>query len=149
VNVRPAKPADAPALAQVHASAFDASWSAEEIRRFAEDRGGLALVAEMEDGAVAGFILCRAIAGEAEILTLAVRPALRRRGIAAALLGAAMVQAAAIADAMLLEVAADNPAAIALYEQAGFTQVGRRAGYYGRPAGAAMDAIVMRRALNT
>jgi ribosomal-protein-alanine N-acetyltransferase len=148
VNLRAARPNDAATLAAVHASAFETPWDAEAIQRFATDRGGLALAAEDADGAIVGFILCRAIAGEAEVLTLAVRPASRRRGVAAALLEAAIGATRTSADAMLLEVAADNAAAIRLYENAGFASVGRRAGYYARREGGAVDAIVMRRALN-
>jgi ribosomal-protein-alanine N-acetyltransferase len=64
------------------------------------------------------------------------------------LLAEAMAFASARAEAMFLEVAADNPGAIALYAVAGFEAVGRRAGYYGRLAGGSVDAIVMRRGLN-
>jgi ribosomal-protein-alanine N-acetyltransferase len=49
---------------------------------------------------------------------------------------------------MFLEVAADNLAAIALYQATGFIKVGVRKGYYPHPDGA-KDALVMRRALNT
>jgi ribosomal-protein-alanine N-acetyltransferase len=78
-----------------------------------------------------------------------VRPTHRRRGVATALLEAALALAAPTAQAMLLEVAADNPGALALYAQAGFRTVGQRAGYYARTGAAAVDAIVMRRALNS
>ena len=44
-------------------------------------------------------------------------------------------------------MAADNAGALALYAAAGFEAVGRRAGYYGRPSGGAVDALVMRRRL--
>jgi [ribosomal protein S18]-alanine N-acetyltransferase len=148
VILRPATRADGPALADVHAAAFEAPWPADDILRFAEDRGGFALAAD-DDGALAGFILCRQIAGEAEVLTLAVRPAARRRGIGLALLEAALALSAPTATAMFLEVAADNPAAVALYAGAGFETVGRRAGYYGRVGRQSVDAIVMRRALNS
>jgi [ribosomal protein S18]-alanine N-acetyltransferase len=148
VNLRPATRADAEALAQAHAASFAAAWSADEILRFAEDPGGFVLVAE-EAGETAGFILCRVLAGEAEVLTLAVRPTHRRRGVASSLLEAALALAALTAEAMLLEVAADNPGALALYAQAGFRTVGRRAGYYARTGAPAVDAIVMRRALNS
>ena len=148
MNLRPATRADGAALAELHAAAFAEPWLAEDILRFAEDRGGFALA--VEDGeALAGFILCRLIAGEAEVLTLAVRPAARRRGVARALLEAAIVLAAPTAETMFLEVAADNPGAAALYEGAGFETVGRRAGYYGRAGGGSVDAIVMRRTLNS
>jgi ribosomal-protein-alanine N-acetyltransferase len=149
VIVRPVVQRDAPALAAVHAEAFDAPWTGEEILRFAGDPGGFARVAETEDGAVAGFILCRLIAGEAEVLTLAVRPGARRQGVARALLAEALALAAASGASTFLEVAADNPGAIALYDRAGFERVGRRAGYYARPGAPAVDAIVMRRTLNS
>jgi ribosomal-protein-alanine N-acetyltransferase len=147
--VRAATRDDAAALAEAHASAFDAPWTGEEILRFAGDPGGFARVAETTDGAVVGFILCRLIAGEAEVLTLAVRPLARRHGVARALLAEALAVAAAVGAPTFLEVAADNPGAVALYEQAGFERVGRRAGYYARPGVGAVDAIVMRRALNS
>lgn len=148
MTLRPATRADADALAQVHAEAFEAPWPARDILRFAEDPGGFALASETADG-LAGFILCRVLAGEAEVLTLAVRPEHRRRGVARNLLEAAAVLAGRTAGAMFLEVAEDNPAALALYAQAGFSRVGRRAGYYARTRAEAAAAIVMRRALNT
>lgn len=131
MKLRPATRADGAALAALHAAAFDAPWSADDILRFAEDRGGFAIIAE--DGAApAGFILCRMMAGEAEVLTLAVRPDARRRGIGRALLEGALALCRPAAAAMFLEVAADNPGAISLYAGAAFDVVGRRAGYYGR-----------------
>jgi ribosomal-protein-alanine N-acetyltransferase len=142
--VRPAQPADEAALGEIHAAAFDDPWTGAEILRFALDHGGFALVAETA-GAPAGFILCRSIAGEAEVLTLAVRPEARRRGVGERLLAGA-IALAGLADApMFLEVAADNIGALALYDKAGFERVGRRAGYYRRPEAPAVDAIVMRR----
>jgi ribosomal-protein-alanine N-acetyltransferase len=152
MNLRRATRADADALADLHASAFDAPWSASAILRFAEDPGGFVLTAETEaetEAAMTGFILCRVLAGEAEILTLAVRPEHRRRGVARDLVDAAAALAAPTAAAMFLEVAEDNAAALALYAQAGFSRVGRRGGYYARRGAPAVDAIVMRRALNT
>jgi ribosomal-protein-alanine N-acetyltransferase len=148
VKLRPASAADAAAMARTHAAAFPASWSAEDILRFAEEPGGFALIAETAAG-MAGFILCRVMAGEGEILTLAVRPRSRRRGVASALVEAASAFAAQTAEAMLLEVAEDNPGALALYARAGFRTVGRRAGYYARSGAAPIDALVMRRALNS
>jgi ribosomal-protein-alanine N-acetyltransferase len=148
MNVRPATRADADALAQVHAEAFEAPWTASDILRFAEDPGGFALADETETG-MTGFILCRVMAGEAEILTLAVRPEHRRRGVARDLVEAAAALAGLTAGSVFLEVADDNAAGLALYAGAGFTPVGRRAGYYARSGAPAVDAIVMRRALNS
>jgi [ribosomal protein S18]-alanine N-acetyltransferase len=91
-----------------------------------------------------GFVLARAAAGEAEILTLAVVPAARRQGVGSALLAGAMAAACARGAAeMFLEVAASNAAAHALYAGLGFTEVGRRPRYYADGA----DAFVLRRTL--
>jgi ribosomal-protein-alanine N-acetyltransferase len=148
MRLEPTTAEDAPALAVVHARAFDHGWRAEEIAALIRSPGGLGLCVREAD-TVLGFVLVRAIAGQAEILTLAVEPAARRRGIARALITAAMAAArAAGAEAMFLEVAADNAAALGLYAAAGFADVGVRPGYYRRETGAA-DARVLRRDLNT
>ena len=133
--------ADAPALATIHAAAFDPAWETAAIADLMTAEGGLALLAG------GGFILIRTVAGEAEVLTLAVEPAARRQGIGKALVQAAVEAAQAAAEAIFLEVAADNTAALHLYAACGFGPVGRRAGYY-RRAGAEMDALVLRKTLN-
>ena len=115
------------------------------MRAFLNAAGAFAAVAEPS---YAGFILCRRMATEAEVLTLAVDPDQRRHGLGSALLAAAVDWAGeAGADALFLEVACDNAAAIALYQSADFLEVGRRRAYYSRPGGA-MDALVLRRDLN-
>jgi ribosomal-protein-alanine N-acetyltransferase len=148
VNLAPALLAHAPAMAAAHAAAFDTAWTAEDIADLLGGPGGFGFIVE-EAAEIAGFILCRALGDEAEVLTLAVRPSHRREGVAKALLQAAE-DAASLggASAVFLEVAADNAPAIALYVSGGFHEVGRRAGYYGRGAAPAADALVMRRDLN-
>lgn len=137
----PAVAADAPALAVLHAGAFPPAeaWGADAIALMLGMPGAFGLWVPRE-----GFVLARAAAGEAEILTLAVVPAARRRGLGGALLAGALAGAAARgAEAMFLEVAAGNAAALALYRGLDFTEVGRRRRYY--PDGA--DALVLRRDL--
>jgi ribosomal-protein-alanine N-acetyltransferase len=146
VRLRAAQPQDCANLAALHALAFDSPWSAADIQQLLAAPGGFALVAEAE--APVGFILLRAIAGEAEVLTFAVDPARQRQGIGQALLAAAMTLSSEASGAMFLEVGADNPGALALYENAGFQAVGRRKAYYRRPGGA-VDALVLRRPLNS
>ena len=148
MKLRAADASDALALARVHAAAFDAPWPPEAFAALMDSPGVFALA--MVNQAPVGLILMRAIAGEAEVLTLAVEPAHRRRGVARALLDAGLVQAtAAGAETAFLEVAADNAAAIALYRAAGFETVGRRAAYYQRPGGSTADALVLSRALRS
>lgn len=147
MKLRPADVSDAVALARVHAAAFDTPWPPEAFAKLLKSPGAFALAAV--DAAPVGLILMRAFAGEAEVLTLAVEPSHRRLGVARALLQAGAAQARAMgAEALFLEVAADNAAAIALYREAGFEAVGHRAGYYRRPHGEAADALVLRRTLN-
>lgn len=94
----------------------------------------------------AGMILGRVTADEAEILTLAVDPRQRRRGVGTALLGAAMARAADLGAAfMFLEVAVTNDAARALYAGHGFTEAGLRRRYYTDGT----DALILRSTLST
>jgi [ribosomal protein S18]-alanine N-acetyltransferase len=78
-----------------------------------------------------GMILARVAADESEILTVAVCPVRRRRGLASALLRAAMDRAITLgAASMFLEVAVTNHAARGLYKAHGFTEAGLRRHYY-------------------
>ena len=81
----------------------------------------------------------RAAGGEAEILTLAVAPPARGKGLGRALIAAMRPCAALGAGSIFLEVGDDNPAALALYAGLGFERVGQRKGYY-----AGRDASVLK-----
>ena len=140
--LRAVPPEGAAALGRLHAAAFDRPWPAAEIEALARSPGVCVLAAEDAQGQALGFVMARRVADEAEILTLAVAPAARRRGVARALVEAA---AGLGANRLFLEVAADNAAARALYAVAGFAEVGRRRGYYPRADGPAADALVLRR----
>jgi ribosomal-protein-alanine N-acetyltransferase len=145
ICLREAALEDAAALARVHAAAFADPWDAEVIGGFLRSPEVVGLIAEAPPAA---FGLCRRIVDEAEVLTLAVAPEHRRRGLGGALLEAMASRARrAGAKALFLEVARDNDAGLALYQTAGFTEVGVRRAYYSRPTGA-MDALVLRRDLN-
>jgi len=126
-------------LALLHARAFDRPWSAAEFARLLQTPTAFALAQGEE-----GFILAWTASDEAEILTVAVAPERRRRGVAALLVEAAgAVAASRGAAAMFLEVAADNAPARGLYAKLGFTEAGRRKSYYSDGG----DAIVLRRGL--
>jgi ribosomal-protein-alanine N-acetyltransferase len=94
-----------------------------------------------------GFLLGQVVAGEAELLTIAVDPDARRHGTGRSLVAAFLTEAKVRhAEMAFLEVAETNTAARALYAAAGFNQTGRRKGYY-RGAGQVVDAILMGRSL--
>jgi len=144
-----ARPADAAQLAAVHGACFRHGWSEVEFERLLSDRSVIAQTGRADGGRgkIVGFILSRRAADEAEILTVAVLPAERGRGLASALVRRHLSRLAALGVAHLfLEVEDGNRPALRLYERAGFGQVGRREGYYAKPAGA-VAARVLRRDL--
>ena len=129
---------DTAPLAALHAASFAQAWDAAAIAALLGTPGTFAF--HHQDG----FVLARAAGGEAEILTLAVAPAARGRGLGRGLLRAAITQAQALgAQTMFLEVGADNPQALALYAGLGFAKVGTRKGYYSSVSGGS-DALVLR-----
>lgn len=141
MSARLAGPADVALLAALHAQCFAEVWDEAAMASLLASAGTFAFIAEGEDG----FVMLRAAAGESEVLTLAVLPAARRRGIATSLLAAAAKHAAELgATELFLEVDITNSPAIALYKRLGFTQVGVRPNYYGGTAGQRHDAIVLR-----
>ena len=129
-------------MAALHARAFvtPRPWSAAEIDALLSSPHCFALA---EDG---GFVMGRVIAGEAELLTIAVEPVLQGRGIGARLmllfLHAAKRRGATSA---FLEVAESNAPARGLYHRCDFIETGRRRGYYLGLGGQRQDAIVMTR----
>jgi len=136
---------DRAGLAAIHAAAFTVPrpWSAGEIEAVLAGRG--AVLCEVGGG----FLIGRIIAGEAEILTLAVLPGQRRQGQGRTLVARFLEQAReGGAGLAFLEVAEGNAAAIALYLGAGFAVTGRRRGYYRDPdGGSGVDALVLSRRL--
>jgi len=146
-----AAPRDAAAIARLHAVSFRRGWSDGEFERLLLERNIVAHRATVGP-ALAGFILSRLAAGEAEILSVAVASARRGRGLARRLLDLHLRRLAGLgAQTVFLEVDEDNEPARRLYARAGFREVGRRSGYY--PRGSALGpaqtatALVLRRDL--
>jgi [ribosomal protein S18]-alanine N-acetyltransferase len=99
------------------------------------------LVAE-DDGTVVGYAGLIAYDDEAHVATIGVTGARQGEGTGALLLDALLAEADRRSPVVLLEVRADNAHAQELYRRRGFTEIGRRRGYY-QPSGT--DAVVMRR----
>lgn len=95
-----------------------------------------------------GFLVGRVVADEAELLTLAVDPEARRQGAGGRLVNCFLDESRRRgARSAFLEVAQTNAAARALYRKAGFTETGRRRGYYRNADSAPVDALVLVMAL--
>lgn len=140
------EPRDAQALAKIHAAGFFRGWPKNDFASYlADPRTTPAYVALDKRRAVHGFLMLRLAGDEAELLTIAVDPARRGRGLGRALLEAGFSDLAATpVRRMFLEVDETNASAIALYDRFGFTRIGTRKGYYPRADGSAATALVMR-----
>lgn len=133
-------------LSEMHADIFDEGWSATSFAEMLGTPGTHAAIAS-DGGEPLGFIISRLAADEAEIISIGSRSNVQRRGVARQLLERQIALLAAEGVRLLfLEVAASNAAAQRLYAGCGFTEAGRRKGYYKRDGGAE-DAIVLRREL--
>lgn len=133
-------------LARIHAPLFADPWPQDAFASLLSRPEVFALLGARREGSPAeGFIVVRAVADEAEILTLGVVTQARRAGLGKALLTAGCKEARRRgARHAFLEVGENNASALSLYRSAGFAPVGRRAAYY-RHGPEAADAIVMRK----
>jgi [ribosomal protein S18]-alanine N-acetyltransferase len=127
-------------LAAIHAASFvtPRPWSEAEFESLLASPM-VFLLTESD-----GFLLARVVADEAELLTLAVAPQARRKGIGRRLVGQFLAAAGSRGAARaFLEVSAENPAARMLYRGMGFVEAGRRAGYFQGADGQSADALVL------
>jgi ribosomal-protein-alanine N-acetyltransferase len=147
--LRPLRSQAAADCARIHAAGFAYPWGATELENMISDPNAIGTAAvDPVTAKLRGFALSRLAADEAEILTIAVDPALRKTGVGRDLLRAHLAQVAAAGVAWLfLEVDENNGPALALYARFGFVKVGERQGYYKRPDGKPAAALVMRRDL--
>lgn len=135
LHLRALGPFDLDLAAAVHGACFDEAWSAKTMAEILAMPGSFGFIA-LADGEPAGLVIVLVTGPEAEILSLGVVPALRRRGIACRLFEAAADRLVAQGVAWLyLEVAEDNLAGRSLYRSLGFAEHGRRPGYYRRIEG--------------
>lgn len=131
-------------MAAIHAACFTTPkpWSAKDMADTLASSFCFLLVEP------AGFLIGRVVAGEAELLTLAVDPKARQRGTGGRLVDGFLTEAKARdAESAFLEVLATNLPAQSLYARKGFEQTGKRSGYYQSPEGQRFDALVLARAL--
>ena len=151
ISVRFAEPDDLDALAQIYAESFDDLQPRLSIEQYLRPVGTWALIAiahiDGEDQP-AGYILTRNAADEAEVFSIGVARAFRRKGVGLALL-AAMDGVAHLrgARSVFLEVGVDNRAARALYSKAGYEIIGQRPDYYRNPGGDRVTALILHRRL--
>jgi ribosomal-protein-alanine N-acetyltransferase len=139
---------DAASLAQIHAASFHRGWGESEFESMLAERN--TLVHRLKCGRrMAGFIVSRIGADEAEILSVAIDPGYRGRGLSRDLLLTHLGHLAGRGvRTVFLEVEENNEPARRLYQRAGFASVGRRERYYQQPGGEQLNALLMRRDLS-
>ena len=152
IAIRPAEVQDCDVLSDIHAAAFRRGWSGAEFEALLLQPGVYAMIASYRNAfgwrTPAGFILYRIVVDDAEILSVAVVPECRRRGIARLLLEEAMRHVYREgAQRVHLEVEDANVAAIGLYRRMEFRESGRRPGYYVQGRTPPGGALVMLRQL--
>ena len=148
-RVSPVGPRHAAVVAEIHDATIGGGWSVASVTRLIALPGTITLLADRpKDIAPTGFALAL-MAGEViDLAAIGVLPEGRRAGCGRALLAAVLTRAAlAGAAKCLLEVAADNEDAKALYISGGFAQYGTRPAYYQRPDGTRQDALLFARPL--
>ena len=144
VTLRDATAADVDAVAAIERASFADPWSRESFADTVRHPRMIFRVAEA-GGRVAGYLVAWLVQDEGELANLAVAPDARGRGVGAALVDELLATAASRGVvAVYLEVRESNATARALYASRGFAEVGRRKGYYRKPA---EDALVLRRTI--
>lgn len=142
---RPMTETDLPEIMQIEVAAYPFPWT-EGILRDCLRVGYSCWVYEAE-GVIQGYAVMSVAAGEAHILNLCVRPELQGQGLGQKVLTYIVTLARRHgADTLLLEVRPSNLAALKLYRNTGFNEVGTRKGYYPAEQGRE-DALILALAL--
>lgn len=127
--IRPADNADFDAVMAIESRAHFHPWPESVLRRYLNKPGSCWVLED--EGRINAYAVITLIAGEAELLMVAVAPDQQGKGYGRAmmdfLLNYLQEQGA---EQWFLDVRESNHKAIALYESMGFCQAGCRPGYY-------------------
>jgi ribosomal-protein-alanine N-acetyltransferase len=149
ITVDAVKPHEADVLAEIHGQGFARTWSGEDFATLLAEPTNFALALRREGifgtRRIVGFVLVRLVADEAEILTIAVRRAVRGRGYGRMLMEEALRRLYRDRIAVcFLEVNRSNASAVRLYRSLGFVVAGERQRYYSEATAGDTSALVMR-----
>lgn len=142
IRIETMKEDHVPYIAQLEKVCFSDPWSEASIAYELTNPLSLWLVA-MDGDDLVGYVGSQSVLDGADMMNIAIAPSHRRQGIAYRLVDALIVQLKQKGVRMLLlEVRVSNEPARALYEDLGFTVVGKRPGYYSNPK---EDALILRK----
>lgn len=132
---------DVPEVEKIEKDCFSDAWSEKLLRDILESEFDEAWVLVRPDGGLCGYMNVRFLAGEGELMRIAVKKEYRGLGYSRKLMER-MVKSAEEKDAcdLTLEVRAGNTPAIQLYKSYGFKKEAVRRDYYHDPK---EDAFIM------
>lgn len=140
INIRNLEEKDLPQVLEIAKQSFTVPWSEKSFKKELFNKNSLLKVAEIE-GEIVGYVVFRRILDEVELLSVAVSPFFRRKGIATQLIKETLNEIKDSVKECFLEVRISNEEAIRLYEKLGFLRIGIRKKYYLLPE---EDAIIMK-----
>lgn len=143
LKIRDLKESDLLKVSTIANLSFAVPWSLKSFKKELSNKASILKVAEINNEVV-GYVIFRVVLNEAELLSVAVKPEFRRKGIAKSLITEGLKEIEKSAEACFLEVRVSNKEAISLYEKLGFKRVGIRKNYYIYPE---EDAIIMKKDL--
>ncbi len=140
-------------IADIEANTFSHPWSFDDIadslgREYNHgivilSDGAIQDIRSVVSGSVAGYILYSVVAGEAELLRIAISVDNRNKGYADKLMRYFIEALQSCCESCFLEVRQSNNVARHLYEKNDFVMIGTRKGYYKEPV---CDACIYQRA---
>ncbi|QFU74859.1 ribosomal-protein-alanine N-acetyltransferase [Halioglobus maricola] len=143
--LRTGEPADVPLAAALDTLVSDNPWQPASLMRYFDNTANARSLVWESAGELRGFLVYSLVLDEGSVDNVVVHPDAQGQGYGQRLLDAVLAQLReAGARRCLLEVREGNTAARALYEKNGFTEDGRRAGYY-KTAQGSEDALLMSR----
>jgi ribosomal-protein-alanine N-acetyltransferase len=147
-DIRPARPTDLDDVVALEARIFaEEAWSPRSIEtEFAALGNSRVIDVAVDRGRLVAYAVLMYVGDSGDLNRIAVAETHRRLGVASRLMARVLDEAQQRGlRQVLLEVAANNVAALGLYAESGFVEIDRRAGYY--PSG--QDGVVMRRLVDT
>ncbi|MFN3587001.1 MAG: ribosomal protein S18-alanine N-acetyltransferase [Moraxellaceae bacterium] len=140
-EIRALTAGDLPAVLAIDTRAHVFPWTAGILADALAS--GYYMVVMAEGAAILGYGVVQVILDEGHLLNITIDPAQQGRGLGRRLLAHLVDYARQHTDTLFLEVRPSNTAAVALYQSAGFNEIGLRRHYYPAAGGGREDALLM------
>lgn len=132
--------ADVESVVQIERAVQTHPWT---LKQFQESVESYQSTVIEHQGHVVGFCILQPVVDEANLLLMAIDPAMQGKGLGFQLLEKSIELLNNDPVQIFLEVRESNLAAIALYQKADFHQIDLRRNYYPKPDGSKEHAVIM------